>query len=94
MHGWVPKLTKRSGNLAAPGITGDGFVGLNLSLRTQDLRARGQQISSLVTQLPPPVPAISWGHWEGRKTKKAEAQAHAWLDKSHLADGDSPAFPG
>lgn len=83
-HGWVPKLTKRSGNLAAPVITGDRLVGVNLSLGTQDLRARGQQISSLTSQLPPPVPAISWGHWEGRQTKKAQAQAltHHWT--SHI----------
>lgn len=44
VHGWVPKLTERSGNWAAPGVIGDRLVGLNLSLGTQDLHARGQQI--------------------------------------------------
>lgn len=73
VHGWVPKLTERSGNWAAPSVIGDRLVRVNLSLGTQDLRARGQQASSLASQLPPPVPAIRWGHWEGRKSKKAEA---------------------
>lgn len=55
---------------------GQRWVRVNQSLGTQDSRARRQQVSSSASQPPPsslPSAWLGWGHWKGRKTKKALA---------------------